>query len=201
MNNTSPLSTPLRLLIAFVLGVLAGLIMLFFPNNTPLLWWMLVIPVAVLFSAMLLSVRLDPAVRQGTIAPLRPIIALLLFGVIAGAIVVVLAFQPALSWIWLIFMPFAVGLAAAFTFGSYNQFGLAVLEALAAWLGSGISIVINAVLSYIAYEKVTPGGDGGIALPATIVYVVIAFAVAALGGLIGGLFRNWFLAKPSTSPA
>lgn len=192
MNNTSPFSTTLRLLIAFVLGVLAGLIMLFVPNNTPLLWWMLAIPVAVLFIAMLLSILLVPAVRQGTISPLRPFIALLIFGVIASAIVVVLAFQPTLSWIWLVFMPLAVGLAAAYTIGSSGQLGLAVVGALAAWLGSAIPIVINAVLSYIAYEKVTPGGDGGIALPANIVYVVIAFVVAALGGLIGGLLRNWF---------
>ena len=98
-------------------------------------------------------------------------------------------------------LPFAFGLAAAFTIGSSGRLGLAVVGALVAWLGSGIPIVINAVLFYIAYEKTTPGGDGGIALPLTIAYVVIAFVVAALGGLVGGLLRNWLLRTPSTSPA
>ena len=196
--STSSLSTPLRLLIAFILGVLAGLVFLFNPQTTTSQGWALVIPAAVLLIAMLLSILFDPAVRQGTIAPLRPIISLLLFLLIASAIVVALALlpatQPAFTWI-------AFGLSAAFTIGSAGRLGLAVVGALVAWLGSGIPIVINAVLFYIAYEKTTPGGDGGIALPLTIAYVALAFVVAALGGLVGGLLCNWFLRTPSTSPA
>jgi len=203
--STSTLSTPIRLLIAFVLGVLAGLVFLFTPQTTPFQGWTLVIPAAVLLIAMLLSILFDPSVRQGTIAPLRPIISLLVFLLSASAIVVALALlpatQPALSWIALGLLPCAIGLAAAFTIGSYGRWGLAVVGALVAWLGSGIPIVINAVLFYIAYEKTTPGGDGGIVLPLTLAYVAIAFVVAALGSLVGGLLRNWFLGTPSTSPS
>ena len=198
--STSSLSTPIRLLIAFILGVLAGLVILFNPQTTTFQGWTLVIP-AVLLIAMLLSILFDPAVRQGTIAPLRPIISLLLILLFASAIVVALevlpATQPAFTGIALGVLPFACGLAAAFTIGSSGRLGLAVLGALVAWLGSGIPIVINAVLFYIAYEKTTPGGDGGIALPLTIAYVAIAFVVAALGGLVGGLLRNWLLRIPS----
>ena len=203
--STSSLSTPIRLLIAFILGVLAGLVFLFNPQTTTSQGWALVIPAAVLLIAMLLSILFDPAVRQGTIAPLRPIISLMLFLLIASAIVVALevlpATQAAFTGIALGVLPFAFGLAAAFTIGSSGRLGLAVVGALVAWLGSGIPIVINAVLFYIAYEKTTPGGDGGIALPLTIAYVALAFVLAALGGLVGGLLRNRFLRTPSTSPA
>src|SRR6202165_772136 len=158
---TSSLSTPIRLLIAFILGVLAGLVFLFNPQTTSFQEWTLVIPAAVLFIAMLLSILFDPAVRQGTIAPLRPIISLLLFVLIASGIVVALevlpATQPAFTGIALGVLPFAFGLAAAFSIGSSGRLGLAVVGALVAWLGSGIPIVINAVLFYIAYEKATPG--------------------------------------------
>ena len=92
--STSSLSTPLRLLIAFILGVLAGLIFLFNPQTTTFQGWTLVIPAAVLLIAMLLSILFDPAVRQGTTAPLRPIISLLLFLLIASAIVVALGLLP-----------------------------------------------------------------------------------------------------------
>ena len=209
--STSPLSTPIRLLIAFVFGVLAGLVFLFNPQNTPFLQgWTVLIPAAVLLIvlliAMLLSMLFDPAVRQGTIAPLRPIISFLLLLLIASAMVVALALLPATqaAFPWIAFVllpPFALGLAVAFTIGSSGRLGLAVVGALVAWLGSSIPIVINAVFSYIAYEKTTPGGDGGIALPLTIAYVAIAFGVVALGGLVGGLLRNWLLGTPSTSPA
>jgi hypothetical protein len=203
--STSPLSTPVRLLIAFVLGVLAGLVLFFTSLTAPFPGWLLAIPAAVLLAAMLLSILFDPAVRQGTLAPLRPISSLLLFLLIASAIVVALALipatQPAFPWIGLGLLPFAIGLAVAFTLGGTGRLGLAVVVALMAWLGSGIAIVINVVLYYIAYEKTTPGGDGGIVLPLTLVYVAIAFVVAALGGLVGGLLRTWFLRSPSTSPA
>jgi hypothetical protein len=203
--STSSLSTPIRLLIAFILGVLAGLVFLFNPQTATFQGWTLVIPAAVLLIAMLLSILFDPAVRQGTIAPLRPIISLLLFLLIASGIVVALevlpATQAAFTGIALGVLPFAFGLAAAFTIGSSGRLGLAIVGALVAWLGSGIPIVINAVLFYIAYEKTTPGGDGGIALPLTIAYVALAFVVAALGGLVGGLLRNRLLRTPSTSPA
>ena len=166
---------------------------------------MVAIPAAVLLIAMLLSIVFDPAVRQGTIAPIRPIISLVLFLLIAAAIVVALALIPAtkqfFSVIALGLLPFAVGLAVGFTVGGNNRLGLAVISALVAWLGTGIPIVLNALLFYISYEKTTPGGDGGIVLPITIAYVVLAFLVAALGGLIGGLLHNWFLGTSTASPA
>ena len=93
--STSSLSTPMRLLIAFILGVLAGLVFLFNPQTATSQGWTLVIPAAVLLIAMLLSILFDPAVRQGTIAPLRPIISLLWFLLIASAIVVALVLLPA----------------------------------------------------------------------------------------------------------
>jgi hypothetical protein len=203
--SISPLSTPIRLLIAFVLGVLAGLVFLFNLQTTPFQGWTLVIPAAVLLIAMLLSMLFDPAVRQGTRALLRPLISLLLFLLIASAMVVTLALLPATQaafpWIALGLLPFAIGLAAAFAIASSGRLRLAVVGALVAWLGCGLPIAINAVLFYIAYEKTTPGGDGGIVLPLTLAYVAIAFVVAVPGGLAGGLLRNWLLRTPSTSPA
>ena len=101
--STPTLSSPLRLLVAFVLGVPAGLVFFFNPQNTPIQGWMYAIPAGVLFIAMLLSILFDPAVRQGRIAPLRPIISLVLVLLIASAVVVALALlpatQPAFVWI------------------------------------------------------------------------------------------------------
>ncbi|GAC1566000.1 MAG: hypothetical protein NVS2B2_38010 [Ktedonobacteraceae bacterium] len=59
-------------------------------------------------------------------------------------------------------LPFAFGLAAAFTIGSTDRLGFAVVGAVVDWLVSCIPLVINAVLFYVAYEKTTPGGDGGL---------------------------------------
>jgi hypothetical protein len=60
-------STVLRLLIAFVLGLPMGLPYSFISSSPSIAWWRYGVPVAVLVGAMLLSILLDPDVRQGAI--------------------------------------------------------------------------------------------------------------------------------------
>jgi len=152
---------------------------------------------------MLLSILLDPDVRQGAITPTRTVISLLLVLLLAGLLVGVGVILPTLnqefSLLVAVLIPFSVGLAAVFAVGSSETWRLALGSALVAWLGSGLFIVIVAILGYIAYEARTPGGDAGIALPLTIIGVIIGFGLAALGGALGRFLRLRLLGARSVA--
>ena len=196
-------STVLRLFIAFVLGLPMGLPYSFISSSPSIAWWRYGVPVAVLVSAMLLSILLDPDVRQGAITPTRTVISLLLVLLLAGLLVGVGVILPTLnqafSLLVAVLIPFSVGLAAVFAVGSSGTWRLALGSALVAWFGSGLFIVIVAILGYIAYEARTPGGDAGIVLPLTIVGVIIGFGLAALGGALGRFLRHRFLGTRSVA--
>lgn len=191
-----------RLLLAFVLGIPVGLFFFFNAQSPILQWWVVALPAAVLLVAMIVSILLEPVIRQDRRAALRPLVRLVLTLLTLSVLLLVLALlpaiQPAFGLIVLAMVPGAVGLATAVTIGSNVSLGWAVIGAVVAWLGSSLPILLNAVLYFLAYEKTTPGGDGVIALPLTIAYLIIDFVVAALGGLVGGLFRRWLLRRTSS---
>jgi len=87
-------------------------------------------------------------------------------------------------------IPFSVGLAVAFAVGSSGTWRLALGSALLGWLGAAIVNVIASILDFIAYRS---GGDEDITLAFTLVAVVIAFGIAAPGGILGRRLRIWLL--------
>jgi hypothetical protein len=198
-------SIAIRLLLAFLLGLPVGLMYFFVGPPPNFASWRYGLPIAILLAAMLLSILLDPTVRNGAITPkiivVIGILLLLLAVTIVGSVVIpleaLLNFATAIA----ILMPFFVGLAAAFTVGSSGGWRLALGSALTAWLGAGIHIVIIAILGYFAYEQTTPGGDAGIGLPFTIIGVIIGFALAAIGGLLGWYLHSWILGGPPITQA
>src|SRR5712692_8153353 len=78
-------SVSLRLLIAFLLGLPLG------PVPTFPEWLQWTMPVVVLIFAMLLSIQLDPNVRQGVITPERAMRASLFVLLLAIVLVAVMA--------------------------------------------------------------------------------------------------------------
>lgn len=189
-------STLLRLVIAFALGLPTTLWFPFVGLSTPV-WWRWEIPVGVLVVAMLLSIALAPGVRQGAIPPVRTlltyVVVLLFAGVMIAIGVVSTALQgteaSSLGVVVLALIPFSVGLAVAFAVGSRGTWRLALGSALLAWLGAAIVNVIASILDFMAYRS---GGDEDITLAFTLVAVVIAFGIAAPGGILGRLLRIWF---------
>ncbi len=200
--STGP--TCIRLLIAFILGLPIGLMYFFVSSSPSRAWWRSSVPVAVLVGAMLLSILLDPAVRQRVITPIRTFLSLLLVlvlaGLFVGGAVILPSVKQALSLLVALLIPLAVGLAAVFAVGSSGTWRLALGSALVAWFGSGLHIMIVAITGYITYHAVTPGGDAEIGLPLTIAYVIIGFGLAAFGGMLGKFLRIHFLGARSDAP-
>src|SRR5712692_6337524 len=110
--STGP--TCIRLLIAFILGLPIGLLYFFVSSSPSRAWWRSSVPVAVLAGAMLLSILLDPAVRQRVITPIRTLLSLLLVlaGLFVGGYVILPSVKQSLSLLVALLIPLAVGLAA-----------------------------------------------------------------------------------------
>src|ERR1051326_1933925 len=94
MQNTrtspaSPISTTQRLLIAFLLGAPVGFMATFTePSiNAPSIYGLWEVPVAILVLVALLSIVLDPNVRQGIVSPDRAMISVVVVLVLSAAIV------------------------------------------------------------------------------------------------------------------
>lgn len=203
----SPLSTVQRLLIAFLLGLPVGFVATFTEQSVhaPGIYGLWELPVALLIATMLVSIVLDPNVRQGKVPLVRVIvgiIAILLLSaiVIAGEVVLLKALQnpdtnPNLNFVNLVVLPLLVPLAVAFALGSNDGWLLALGTGWLAWLGAGLHFVIIALIDYIIYEQHTPGGDGGIALPLTIAWAGTALLLAAPGSVLGRLLRKGVLGE------
>lgn len=198
-GNISPAipSTFTRLFIAFLLGLPTGILSYFTLQAPTITWWQSGIPIVILAGAMMLSVLLDANVRQGTVQPVRVVISILAILLLTTIFIIVTTFLPPLNqnfgYLVIALVPFSTGLAGTFTVGSTDTWRTALWISLVTWSGTGIPVVIVAILKYLAYERITPGGDGGIVLPLSIAGVAIGFVLAALGGMVGKLVRNLLL--------
>lgn len=180
----------IRLLIAFILGLLAGLSAFINPTY-PSLQWLMWLPVAAFPVAMLLSIVFDPRVRQGVITLRRSAMAILWILLVIGApllIIFVLDIFVSSLWPIVVVVPLEVSLVASFVAGS-ESVGLAIGCGLAAWLGMGILLMLSAYLN-----SKQPGNDfGSLVLGLVTVGILVGFGFAALGGLLGRLVRRWAL--------
>jgi hypothetical protein len=181
----------IRLLIAFILGLLAGLSAFINPTY-PSLQWLMWLPVAAFPVAMLLSIVFDPRVRQGVITLRRSAMAILWILLVIGApllIIFILGIFVSSLWpIVVVVVPLEVSLVASFVAGS-KSVELAIGCGLAAWLGMGILLMLSAYLN-----SKQPGNDfGSLVLGLVTVGILIGFGFAALGGLLGRLVRRWAL--------
>jgi len=196
MASTSARPVLIPLLLAFALGLPTTLWFPFVRLPTPV-WWRWEVPVGVLVVAMLLSILLAPGVRHGAISPGRTLLSLVVVLLFAGVMIAVGVLNTALQGtgaflgiVVLALIPFSVGLAVAFAVGSSGTWRLALGSALLGWLGAAIVNVIASILDFIAYRS---GGDEDITLAFTLVAVVIAFGIAAPGGILGRRLRIWLL--------
>lgn len=202
-----------RLFVAFFLGALAAF--LCFPGLLPQplsRWWLevvesrvpLLVPAlasALLAVVMALSVLRDPVVREHWKSPgrtraiIRTVIVLLL------AIFIAAATGGLLQRVWWLvgimpyaWVPFCVGIAAAFIVAGSGTWKVAGGAGLVAWLGGGlfllISVTINLFLS--GTSRMNP-------LTLFNAWVVASLGNAMLGGLLGKFLRDWTRGKGTAS--
>ncbi len=189
-----------RLLIAFLLGLQLGLIV--FVRATPQAFtWSLWVPAAVLLLALLLSVLLDPGVRQGAIPPGATGQALLKTMLALGSPLVLAlllaAFVVNFGAVAPLVLTLEVPLIAAFVAGD-QHLGLAISCGVACWLGVSIPLLIT------AYNQAqAPGNDlGFLGLFVIAMLVLLGFGLAVFSGWLGIVLRNWALGrKPPTMSA
>ena len=177
-------STLVRLLIALILGLQLGLIV-FIPSSLP---WLNLGPVAVLLVALLLSMLLDPQVRQSG----RLVTALLrVLLVIAVPLLVLVGLGGLLSAggsLVAVGAALELSVIVAFTVGS-ETVSLAIGTGLIAWAGADSLFLLAAFL-----QSTQPGNDLGSLVFGVIAFLVfLGFGIAALGGLLGRLLRKWAL--------
>ena len=186
-----------HVLIALLLGLSVG-VGYFISANTQVRWAQAVLPVVV----FVLAAAISGARTTGRIGGMKAALVM----AVGAAIVVGVVELPALTgnvgpsapqlWntysllVLLLWVPLSVGAGAAFTVAGGGKRGLAVAAGLVAWLGVSMAVGLVALQVYLAYELQYPGGDGGIALPLTLIGLGIAFVPAALGGLLGALIRR-----------
>ena len=186
-----------RLSIAFLLGLPTGIFSYFTLQASHITWWQSGVPITILVGAMLLSVFLDTKVRQGTISTIRTIISVVAILILTAIFIIVTTLLPQLNqgfvFLTIALVPFSTGLAGTFSVGSTDTWRTAFWISLVTWAGTGIPVLIVAIIKYIDYERIQPGGIGGIVLPFSIAGVVIGFILAAPGGITGKLLRNFLL--------
>lgn len=204
-----PLTTPQRLLIAFLIGLPTTFMFAFNSLPTPV-WWNPLIPILVLLVAMVLGVLLDTNVRQGKIdaARVRSSALSAALVVIAAAIAEwVLGRFGLLVFLGLAVVPLTVGTVAAFTVGgnTYEYGRLPMWCALMAWVGAMIPNIIATYFDLQAYAKTpaflailkkTPTASVTTILWGSIFLLVIGLVIAVLGSGLGRWLHQRLLGLP-----
>ncbi|HZR41583.1 MAG TPA: hypothetical protein VFB12_15800 [Ktedonobacteraceae bacterium] len=208
-ESVPTLSTPQRLLIAFLIGLPTTLMFPFNSLPTPI-WWNPLVPIAVLLIAMLFGVLRDPNVRQGKIEPARvrnSIISVVLVIVASIIAELVLGRLGPLVFLGLAIVPLMVGLVAAFTVGgnTYEYGRMPTWCALVAWVGACIPNAIATILDLQAYAKSdafmnvlkkNPHTDVNSLLWIPVISFVVGLGVAAIGAGVGKWLHQKLLGIP-----
>ena len=196
-SSVSPLSTVTHLLLAFLLGIPFGFADTFREPSisAPAIYGVWQVPLAVLIVSALLSIVLDPQVRQGRVRPGRVLVGIV--GMLFFAVVVVtgqialLKAGPGLYQIGLFMGPVLLALAVAFAVGGSGSWRLGLATGLVAWLGAGLHVVAIGLIDSVFYERRFHSTT--YELTFTIAYVVACFPLTALGGVLGRGLRKGLL--------
>jgi hypothetical protein len=191
MQRTTPpaiLVTPVRsrLLVAFLLGLPIGPL----PFILPWLQW--VVPVVWLAAALLVSIQLDPVVRQRTIderAGRASLLMLLALGIIVAAMAILIGVGLGIAGLALI--PLGVSLAITFIVDDGGTVQLALGCGLAAWFGVCIHLLVG-----IAIIATSSEGAFGVILMLTAIEMIVGMVIAIPGALLGRFLRGLLLGGP-----
>ena len=210
-----PLSTPVRLLLAFLIGVPTTTMFTFLALTTPW-WWLPEAPFLVLAITLLLAVVRDPLVLSGEISNkhiTNAMITLILM-VVAYFIFEFIFFRLPfpMNYVCLPLIPLMVGLVAAFALAGGRKRGFALACGACAWLGAALSnltatfIDAQEVIKQIAtnpelqktFPKNITGHDILFSMISVLVLVhVSGIALAILGGEGGWRLRKRLLGERS----
>lgn len=205
MSNSAPVaarppapSAPIRLALALLLGLLAGV----YTDTSGRAIFDNALAAVVLALPPLLAAALDPALRArpGALARVAAAVALALAAILLGDLLLN-ALQGQLKLddgLFVLAAILLIPVSAAFSLaGRAPRFrdnaALAAGCGLAAWLGVGIhNLLIPFLLGFF-----TPGRNGNdfadLIFAVLVVLYVIAFGLAALAGLLGAALRAWLL--------
>lgn len=181
--SVKSLSLRIRLLIAFVLGLLLGSTA-FMSASDALLQW---VPILVLLITMMSSVAFDARVLEERISTPRVIYGFLLTFFIMAAVYLVVGFILDILPFATLLIAFELGMGVAFAVGNEER-GASSLSGLVAWFGTAILLVISAAIQASTLFSVI------------VTIAVLGLGVAALGGLLGRFFRTWVMQRIVNSP-
>jgi hypothetical protein len=203
------LSTPIRFLIAFLIGVPTTMMIPFTKLPTPI-WWQPYTPFTALLLALLLGIARDPLVLQGRIEgkPLRNLVMKLIL-LIVGYFVFEIAmwylgnFIPIFGYLSILFLPFMAGLVGAFVVSGGKPRGFSHFAGAFVWLGAAVANIIASIFDGIEIAKDpavikqfptnTQASVVGNTLVVAVIIHVLALAIAAYAGGWGWRLRKRFL--------
>jgi hypothetical protein len=188
--SVTSLSLRIRLLIAFVLGLLLGTTAFMSASDVLLQW----VPLLALLIAMMLSVAFDARVLEERTSTSRIVYGFLLTFIIMAAVYVVVGFLLGIIPLAPLLIAFELGMGVAFAVGNEER-GVSSLSGLVAWFGTAILLVISA-----AIQARAPGSDNGALFSLIVIIAVIGLGVAALGGMPGCFLRTWVMKRVVKSP-
>jgi hypothetical protein len=152
-------------------------------------WLQWVLPVVWLAAVLLISIRRDPVVRQGTIdgrAGRASLLMLLVLGIMVAAMGILFGVGSGVAGLALI--PLGVSLAVTFAVGSGGRLPMALGCGLAAWLGVCMHLLVG-----IAIIAASREGALGIIMMLTAIEMVVGMVIAIPGALLGRFLRRWLL--------
>lgn len=188
--SVTSLSLRIRLLIAFVLGLLLGTTAFISASDTLLQW----VPILVLLIAMMLSIAFDARVLEEHTSISRIAYGFLLTAFIMAAVYLAVGFLLSIIPLATLLIAFELGMGVAFAVGNEER-GASSWSGLVAWFGTAILLVISA-----AIQASTPGSTVGAVFSVIVTIAVLGLGVAALGGIPGRFFRTWVMKRVVSSP-
>jgi hypothetical protein len=187
--SLSSLSLWVRLLIAFVLGLLLGITAFISPSNALLQW----VPIVVLLLVMMVSIAFDARVVERRIPTSRIAygcaMALLAMAVVFLVVSFLLGIVPSFSFLTTLLIALELGIGVGFAVGNEGK-GASNLSGLVAWAGTAILLLIATGI-----QARTPGSKLGAVFSIIVTIAVIGLGFAALGGLLGCYLRTWIMRR------
>lgn len=189
VRSVSSLSLWVRLLIAFVIGLLLGITAFISPSDALLQW----VPIAVLLLAMMVSIAFDERVVERRIPTSRIaygcVMALLAMVVVFLVVSFLLGIVPSFSFLTTLLVAMELGIGVGFAVGN-EETGASNLSGLVAWVGTAILLLIATGI-----QARTPGSKLGAVYSIIATIAVIGLGFATLGGLLGRYLRIWIMRR------